>query len=397
VGVIGFGYVGRHLAKRLSGFGVRLLVYDPYVDAPTIASYGGEKVAQLERIFREGDFVTLHARLTDKTRRFVGREQFDLMKPTAYFINNARSRMVRYDDLYEVLREGRIAGAALDVFDDEPLPEGSPWLELENVTFTPHIAGSTEDTWESTVRMVAEAVREFSETGRCLNTVNAKELEEHEPLLAWDRQRVDGHEGGGLRRRGPERGKGAVNNDQASPRPRWVEQDMDRLWENCCGVVKQALDQAGIDAGEIAAIGVSGHGDGIYMVDERGRPVRAGVLSLDSRAHEVAERWQESGVADRALELTGQKPFASMAATLLTWFREHEPESFERTGWILYVKDWIRYKLTGEFATDTTEASSGFTDVNTQKYSRRCSPSTAWRRCETSCPRWSGARRWPAR
>jgi D-3-phosphoglycerate dehydrogenase len=177
VGVIGFGYVGRHLAKRLSGFGVRLLVYDPYVDAPTIASYGGEKVAQLERIFREGDFVTLHARLTDETRRFVGREQFDLMKPTAYFINNARSRMVRYDDLYEVLREGRIAGAALDVFDDEPLPEGSPWLELENVTFTPHIAGSTEDTWESTVRMVAEAVREFSETGRCLNTVNAKELE----------------------------------------------------------------------------------------------------------------------------------------------------------------------------------------------------------------------------
>src|SRR3712207_9103899 len=66
-----------------------------------------------ERIFREGDFVTLHARLTDETRRFVGREQFDLMKPTAYFINNARSRMVRYDDLYEVLREGRIAGAAL--------------------------------------------------------------------------------------------------------------------------------------------------------------------------------------------------------------------------------------------------------------------------------------------
>ena len=177
VGVIGFGYVGRHLAKRLSGFGVRLLVYDPYVDAPTIASYGGEKVAQLERIFREGDFVTLHARLTDETRRFVGREQFDLMKPTAYFINNARSRMVRYDDLYEVLREGRIAGAALDVFDDEPLPEGSPWLELENVTFTPHIAGSTEDTWESTVRMVAEAVREFSETGRCLNTVNATALE----------------------------------------------------------------------------------------------------------------------------------------------------------------------------------------------------------------------------
>ena len=177
VGVIGFGYVGRHLARRLSGFDVKLLVHDPYVDAPTIASYGGEKVAGLERIFREADFVTVHARLTDETRRFIGREQFDLMKPTAYFVNNARSRMVRYDDLLEVLKEGRIAGAALDVFDDEPLPEGSPWLGLENVTFTPHIAGSTLDTWESTVRMVAEAVREFGETGRCLNTVNATALE----------------------------------------------------------------------------------------------------------------------------------------------------------------------------------------------------------------------------
>lgn len=168
---------------------------------------------------------------------------------------------------------------------------------------------------------------------------------------------------------GRERGKGAVNNDQMTPRPRWVEQDMDRLWENCRGVIRQALDQAGVEAGEIAAIGVSGHGDGIYLVDGGGSPVRAGVLSLDSRAYEVSDGWVESGVADRALKLTGQKPFASMAATLMTWFREHEPESFERTRWLLYVKDWIRYKLTGEFATDTTESSSGFTDVNTQKYS----------------------------
>ena len=82
------------------------------------------------------------------------------MKPTAYFIN-ARSRMVRYDDLYEVLKEGRIAGAALD---DEPLEEGSPWLELENATLTPHVVGTSTSTWENSVRMVAEAVRELEET-----------------------------------------------------------------------------------------------------------------------------------------------------------------------------------------------------------------------------------------
>jgi D-3-phosphoglycerate dehydrogenase len=161
VGLIGYGHVARQLASRLLGFEVRLLVYDPYVDAATIASYGGEKVEEMERIFRESDFVSLDARLTDETRRFIRREHFELMKPTAYFINNARSRMVRYDDLYEVLKEGRIAGAALDVHDDEPLGKDSPWRKLENVTLTPHIGGSTISTEENTVRMVAEAVREL--------------------------------------------------------------------------------------------------------------------------------------------------------------------------------------------------------------------------------------------
>jgi D-3-phosphoglycerate dehydrogenase / 2-oxoglutarate reductase len=177
VGLIGFGHVARHLARRLSGFRVRLLVYDPYVDTDTISSYGAWKVGDMDTVFRESDFVSLHARLTEETRRFIGREHFELMKSTAYFINNARSRMVRYDDLYEVLKEGRIAGAALDVHDDEPLSEDSLWLELENVTFTPHIAGTTMNTWENSVRMVAEAIKEFSETGRCQNTVNAESLE----------------------------------------------------------------------------------------------------------------------------------------------------------------------------------------------------------------------------
>ncbi|CAN5503198.1 MAG: 2-hydroxyacid dehydrogenase [Rubrobacteraceae bacterium] len=177
VGLVGFGQVARQLAPRISGFEVKLLVYDPYVDKETIESFGGEKVDDMDAVFRESDFVSLHARLTEETRRFIGREHFDLMKPTAFFINNARSRMVRYDDLFDVLKEGRIAGAALDVHDDEPLGEGNPWLELENVTLAPHIAGSTTSTWENSVLMTAEAVKEIVETGRATNTVNAESLE----------------------------------------------------------------------------------------------------------------------------------------------------------------------------------------------------------------------------
>ncbi len=173
---------------------------------------------------------------------------------------------------------------------------------------------------------------------------------------------------------GRERGMGAVNNAQKSPHPRWVEQDMDRVWEGCREAVRQALDEAGVDAGEITAVGVTGHGDGIYPVDEGGNPIRPGILSLDSRAYQVLERWEESSVMDRALEFNGQIPFAALPATLLAWMKEHEPENLERTRWVLYVKDWLRYKLTGECATDPTEASSGFTDVRTQEYSEEAFP-----------------------
>jgi L-xylulokinase len=169
--------------------------------------------------------------------------------------------------------------------------------------------------------------------------------------------------------KGRQRGAGAVNNVQSNPYPRWCEQDMERAWGNCRSAIRRAVEKSGICPEEILGIGITGHGDGIYLVDERGRPVRPGILSLDSRAHRVLERWQESGVTNQALKLSGQKPFAALPATLLAWFKEHEPKTLERTRWVLFAKDWLRYKLTGEYATDPTEASSGFTNVRTQDYS----------------------------
>ena len=170
---------------------------------------------------------------------------------------------------------------------------------------------------------------------------------------------------------GYERGVGSVNNKQINPHPRWVEQDMNVVWESVQKAVREAILSAGIEGGDVSAVGVSGHGDGVYLVDENGEPVRAGIQSMDSRAHELLARWDESGVGDGVLRFNGQRPFASFPPTLLAWFKENQPEVLGRTRWVLYVKDWIRYKLTGEFATDPSEASSGFTNVKTQNYGER--------------------------
>ncbi|AHY48309.1 Sugar (pentulose and hexulose) kinase (plasmid) [Rubrobacter radiotolerans] len=168
---------------------------------------------------------------------------------------------------------------------------------------------------------------------------------------------------------GYERGVGSVGNTQINPYPRWVEQDMNGVWKNAVEAIRGAILAAKIDGREVSAIGVSGHGDGVYLVDGAGEPVRAGIQSMDSRAHRLLARWNESGLGDRVLRFNGQRPFAALPPVLLAWFKEEQPDVLERTERVLYVKDWLRYRLTGEYATDPSEASSGFTDVRTQGYS----------------------------
>jgi D-3-phosphoglycerate dehydrogenase len=176
VGMVGFGHVGRQFAGKLAGFGCRLLSYDPYATDEALASAGVTRASTLDEIFRESDFVVVQARHTPETERFIGREQFAQMKPDAYFVNVARSRVVDTDALYEVLAEGRIAGAGLDVFDDEPLPDDSPWRKLDNATITTHFGGDTVDTNRISAALVADVVAEFVRTGRCATAVNAAAL-----------------------------------------------------------------------------------------------------------------------------------------------------------------------------------------------------------------------------
>lgn len=176
VGMVGFGQVGKVFARRLAGFGPRLLAYDPFVDGAALAEFGVERAATLDDVFAASDFVVVQARHTPQTDRFIGADQFARMKPGSYFINVSRSRVVETRALFDVLHEGRISGAGLDVFDQEPLPEHSPWRSLDNVTLTTHFGGDTQSTNRTSAGLVAAAVLEFARTGQVRHAVNAADL-----------------------------------------------------------------------------------------------------------------------------------------------------------------------------------------------------------------------------
>jgi len=160
VGIIGAGQVAKRLVEKLQGLAGNILIHDPYVSEDAIVAMGA-KPARFDQVFEESDFVHIMARLTPDTERFIGETQFRLMKKTAYFINTARSRLVDYDALYAALASGEIAGAGLDVFDDEPLSDDSPWRQLDNVTMTTHYGGDTTGTNMTSARLVLAELASF--------------------------------------------------------------------------------------------------------------------------------------------------------------------------------------------------------------------------------------------
>ncbi|MCS3845055.1 2-hydroxyacid dehydrogenase [Microbacterium sp. AK031] len=157
VGLIGYGQVGRRFVKLLSGFGVNVIASDPYAD-PAVLQADGVTPVSFDQVFEQADVITVFARLTEENTRFIGREQFAKMKPTAYFVNTARSRLVDYDALLIALETDQIAGAALDVFDEEPLPADSRWRHLDNTTLTAHFAGDTPESFSRSGGLVAGVV-----------------------------------------------------------------------------------------------------------------------------------------------------------------------------------------------------------------------------------------------
>ncbi len=160
---------------------------------------------------------------------------------------------------------------------------------------------------------------------------------------------------------------GARRTEPRQPGPNRVEHDMDRLWQLAAEAIRDAL--AAAPPGTVEAIGVTGHGDGLYLLDRAGRPLGPGIQSVDSRAHAVTAGWAASGLVDRVAAITAQRPYPYAASALLAWIAQHEPERFAAIGHVLFCKDWLRFRLTGVLAADPTDASTAFTDARSQTYS----------------------------
>ena len=150
IGIIGMGRIGRAVARRAKGFGMRILYYDKRRLPEDLERELGAEYVDLETLLRESDIVTLHTPLTPETYHMIGERELRMMKRTAYLINTSRGKVIDTDALVKALREGWIAGAGLDVFEEEPLPPDHPLTKLENVVLTPHIGSAT---WKTRTRM----------------------------------------------------------------------------------------------------------------------------------------------------------------------------------------------------------------------------------------------------
>lgn len=167
LGVVGFGRIGREIAKRAQAFGMDILAYDPYLPEAAFSDFDATRIEDIDEIFSEADAITLHVLLTEETKNLVNKEKLALMKPTAVLLNCSRGEVVAERDLVHALEQKQIAGAALDVFATEPLPPDSVLIRYakkhSNLVLTPHIAGSTHEAIHDAGLYVATKTKEFFE------------------------------------------------------------------------------------------------------------------------------------------------------------------------------------------------------------------------------------------
>jgi D-3-phosphoglycerate dehydrogenase / 2-oxoglutarate reductase len=170
LGVVGLGNIGSQVARKAQGLDMNVIAYDPFLSEDRANATGIRKVS-LNELFAESDFITIHTPMTPETRGLINAKTIGKMKNGVRIINCARGGIINEHDLYEAMKSGKVAGAALDVFEKEP-PENNPLLSLENVICTPHLGASTEEAQENVAIAVAEQVADYLIYGTIKNAVN---------------------------------------------------------------------------------------------------------------------------------------------------------------------------------------------------------------------------------
>lgn len=170
LGIIGIGSIGSHVSKMAQGMGMNVIAYDPYLSEDKAKSLG-VKVVSLDELVKTSDFITVHTPLTEETKGLINAEMIKKMKDGVRLINAARGGIIDETALYEALKSGKVAAAALDVFEKEP-PEGNPLIELDNVVVTPHLGASTAEAQENVAIAIAEQIVDYLISGTIRNAVN---------------------------------------------------------------------------------------------------------------------------------------------------------------------------------------------------------------------------------
>jgi D-3-phosphoglycerate dehydrogenase / 2-oxoglutarate reductase len=175
VGLVGFGAIGRRVARVLVAFGAEVLVYDPFVDAADVEDAGGSP-AELHALLERSRVVSLHARLSPDTQGMIGAREISRMPQGSVLVNTARGGLLDYEALCDALESGHLGAAALDVYPEEPVPEDSRLLKAPRLVLSPHIAGATKETAQRAARIAAEEVGRYVRGEQLVNVINREAM-----------------------------------------------------------------------------------------------------------------------------------------------------------------------------------------------------------------------------
>lgn len=161
----------------------------------------------------------------------------------------------------------------------------------------------------------------------------------------------------------------STSTEMITPKPGFVERDMEEMWRANCGVIREVLQRSGVHPQEIAGVGICGHGKGLYLWGNDDKPLRNGIMSTDNRAYAYAENWRQDGTEKETFAYTCQHLMACQPVSLLAWIRDNEPENYTKIKWVFECKDYIRFRMTGEARAELTDYSgTGLLNLYTRGY-----------------------------